>query len=359
MYYSTSLFSANMYICGFIGVILNTVLLYCIRYKSPVELGEMRYFLANMAISDIIIAISGLLLQTSLTYHDAYSVVKALGPIKYWGIPKAIYLHQIWLSAFIHSTVSMPFGFYFRQKSVCRTTASGPVLSARQFLLAMTIFAAISLGFGLIWPILMEICSQELLERLNGSFPELTCDLVAVYELKIPGLDLFDQSDHQSDQNSAGNPKQLAFFWWNMAFNFTIATCYAAIAIYLSKIYKFLKMHRKSMTSETHSKLAAFLKVNVYQSLFPIFTLILPSTFNLIGVFYTSYDFDGSAFLVYGSVAYLPVFDAIFPLYFIRKYKVFLISKIKQIARLCFGAKNLPDTTATTATMSRCRTAWK
>ena len=332
MYSPAVIFSINMYICGVLGTILNVVLLFCIRYRSPKEMREMRYFLANMAISDIVISISGLLIQTRITYYKSYTVLEALGPLRHLGMPTCVYIHQIWLTAFFHSTISMPFGFYFRHKTVCRKK-SGSILTLSQFALVISLIAVFSFVFGFLLESVTEVCDWEFLEqvKIGNSSIFADCDRVAVFEVKVPRI---FSKNRENEISGHFYWKQLVFFWWNVALNLIVVICYLIIGIYVKKIYRFLKLHRKSMSRDTYGKLVAFLKVSFCQALCPLFTMILPASFHVSSVFYPDQKFlkfRGAEYVSFATVAYLPIVDAIFPLYFIRKYRLSIVNKFKKV----------------------------
>ena len=109
--------SASAYILGIAGAFLNVILLVCIKKKSPAELGEMRYFLANMAISDILIAVSGPLSLLKISYNGIYTFVKFNGPIRNLGLSAAKICICLWSAR--HRSLEMSEHFLGDDSGIC------------------------------------------------------------------------------------------------------------------------------------------------------------------------------------------------------------------------------------------------
>ena len=263
------IFSLSTNICGAIGFILNVILLFCIRYKSPKELSEMRYVLANMAISDIIIAIFAALTQMKILFHHPYNFWQPLGPVKDYGIEMSLIFACTCGFAFFHSTFSMAFGFYFRHKKVCRL-ASGSVLSLQKFSIVITLTGLLAavLGFGLLF--VKEDCDETISELLSQLGEDLDCNSVIAFQIESPGNLKFFNSKNTSRNTTVG------FFWLMLLLSISVSIFYLIIATYLWKMHKFLRNRKANMSPETYTKLISFFKVNLSQAIFPIFTSLVP-----------------------------------------------------------------------------------
>ena len=327
------IFSLNMNICGAIGVILNVILLFCIRYKSPKELSEMRYFLANMAISDILFAICLALTQWNVIFHNQYTFMQPLGPVKNYGMQMCLLFACLGNCTFLHSTFSMAFGFYFRQKKVCRLV-TGSVLNRKSFLIVVTLNGFLAALIAFVPLFVSQDCDETILELLSQLGEDLDCESVIPMKIET-GF-----ARKNTTNQILSNQKAVVYFCWSMLMNGSISISYLIIAAYLWKMHKFLRNQKKgNMSPVTYAKLASFFKVNLSQAIFPIFTSLFPALLLLIGSFRLIHAADYVSYSMYASLAYLPIFDPIFPLYFIKTYRKAVTAKWKFVAGCCFHSQ--------------------
>ena len=308
------IFTLHMYICGLIGLLLNTILLICIKWASPVELSEMRYFLANMALADILLAITGSSAQINIIFYKNYTILESLGPVRFLGRRAVQFCYCTWGFMSIHSCYSIPFGFYFRQKKVCRLT-TGPVLTPRQFLKIIASIGLFSglLGFG--QSAFLVDCDRNFAAQLENFSQSLDCSSIFFIEFGVPNMN--DRSG-----SIASKWKPYSYFLWTLVLHISNGLGYTVVVVYLVKILRFLKTHRSSFNAATYRKLLSFYKVNLGQALLPL-TLIVPEALAATSIVLTDekQEITHFGYLVAAIIALLPVFDPIFPLYFIQRYR--------------------------------------
>ena len=238
-------FSVSMNICGIVGVTLNVILLFCIRFSSPKELSEMRYFLANMAISDIIIAIFGALAQMIMIFRYPYIFWRPLGPVKYFDLRMSLLFICTGSCAFFHSTFSMGFGFYFRQKKVCRLVGTRSVLSRQKFFIIIAMNGLLSAVIASGPLLFRQKCDKTILDLIRKLGEDLDCNSVAPYKIETDTNLLFFKSN---TANLTANWKTIGYFWDTQLLNWAFVICYVFIMYYLWRMHKFLKSQRGRMT---------------------------------------------------------------------------------------------------------------
>ena len=113
-------YSAYEYSVGSLSILLNSVLLYCVKDHTPNEMKEMSFLLGNIALGDLVLGILGFLTQFRQVIRGNVLILLSNGPIGHWNPTSMSLVTAVYLAAFNYSTIALAYNFFYRYKVVCR-----------------------------------------------------------------------------------------------------------------------------------------------------------------------------------------------------------------------------------------------
>ena len=314
------LYTASNYLAGTMAVILNSTLLYLIRYHSNDAMGDFRYILTNTAMTDLLIGACWAPIQNVRVTHCGTSMVVILGFANQFLDPDlcALIMFLVCVPLLIYSRLCFPIAFAFRYYSISSLSQQN------WFTPRKLTFSLISIGIYAIFcgclvssktPIYQDFeldhnsCTEMVQDRTDFG---ITIDEKTVMfpRLERPRLSESRSISHKVAKIMIALSSSLSLVG-NFYFGF--------------KSYKFLQLHSGSFSPDTRRKAKTTLKVIILQALLPPIVFV-PT------VVFAAFELNSLRLFALTLTPWIPAIAPLIPIYFFKSYnKAFL----KLVQGLC------------------------
>ncbi|KAE9555895.1 hypothetical protein FO519_000875 [Halicephalobus sp. NKZ332] len=117
----TSTLISTLTVSGFLNILINGTIIYCVFTKSPRYMKDYRWFVLNITIADLLYGIhSGLIFQFKLVINDQFAGAIVIGITRhlgdFWG---GYFQAQINLSLFFYGMSALTLNFLYRYFCLC------------------------------------------------------------------------------------------------------------------------------------------------------------------------------------------------------------------------------------------------
>ena len=144
------LYAINQYLAGTVSIVFNSVLLYLVVGHTPNYMKDMRYSLSNLALSDLILGLIGLICQFRLKFERNYILFLISGPARSFNCNILVSMFGAYVALECYSFMCLPLNFIQRHKIVSRRTSISLIQFPKwEFFRRIALMAIVSFLIGI------------------------------------------------------------------------------------------------------------------------------------------------------------------------------------------------------------------